>query len=217
MIKIVIIDFDDTLCLTEEACFKLENDIAGQMRLPPMTRKTHQKNWGAPLREAISDRLPGVDAEKFMELIEIEVERYVHNGHLDTISKENIQTLDKLKGAGKKLALLTSRSHGEVRHLLHESHPISQRIEKIYHQGNSEHRKPDPRVFDQVLSHFEAQPAACVYIGDAVTDAMAAKGAGMQFIAVMESGLRSREDFEGWNVDFYADKFPDILQYILAP
>ncbi len=28
MIKLVLIDFDDTLCLTEKACFRIENDVA---------------------------------------------------------------------------------------------------------------------------------------------------------------------------------------------
>jgi phosphoglycolate phosphatase len=31
MIKAVIIDVDDTLCLTESICFELENDVLKQM------------------------------------------------------------------------------------------------------------------------------------------------------------------------------------------
>ena len=121
-----------------------------------------------------------------------------------------------MEEVGKRLAILTSRSLSEMRHLLHESHPINQKIEKIYHQENSEYLKPDPRVFNQVIDYFDVLPSECVYIGDTVSDAAAAKGAGTHFIAVLESGLKRKKDFDGQNVDFFADKFPDILKYVLA-
>lgn len=46
MIKAVIFDFDDTICLTEELCFHLENRIAQEMGYKPMTHEAHKKNWG---------------------------------------------------------------------------------------------------------------------------------------------------------------------------
>jgi phosphoglycolate phosphatase-like HAD superfamily hydrolase len=54
----------------------------------------------------------------------------------------------------------------------------------------------------------------CVYVGDAVTDAIAANGAGMHFIAVLESGLRQKEDFKKVRVDFFAKKFSDTVSYL---
>lgn len=44
MIKLVIIDFDDTLCLTEKACFKMENYVAQKMGFAPINREAHIKN-----------------------------------------------------------------------------------------------------------------------------------------------------------------------------
>ena len=99
--------------------------------------------------------------------------------------------------------------------MLHDYHPLSSRIEVFYHKDNSDYLKPDPRVFSQVLKHFSVKPKECAYVGDALSDAAAAKGAGMHFIAVLESGVHMEKDFTDYNVDFFAKKFVDITDYIL--
>lgn len=102
----------------------------------------------------------------------------------------------------------------EVEHLLAEDHPINTRIEKLYHLDNSDYAKPDPRVFTKILADFSVTNEETVYVGDSITDGLAAKGAGLHFIAVMESGLRTKDDFSHIPVDHFADTFPEILQYI---
>lgn len=143
------------------------------------------------------------------------MEEYAKDGKQDPITNGNLQVLDILKESGKKIAILTSRSFPEVKHLLHESHPLRTTVEAFYHKDNSTYIKPDPRVFDQILSHFHVLPIETVYVGDAISDAVAAKGAGLHFIAVLESGLRMKKDFDGQQVDFFAGTFPDIVPYIL--
>lgn len=214
MIKLVIIDFDDTLSLTEEACFEIENHIAEKLGFPPMTRKTHQKNWGKPVKEAILERIPGINSKAFMKVLAEILPRFVQKGKIDAISDDNIHTLKKLKNNGKHLAILTSRSFQEVEHLLDENHHLNKLIEKIYHSDNSKYLKPDPRVFDQIIVNFNVKPHEAVYIGDSLGDAISAKGAGIHFIALLESGLRAKEDFKQASVDFFAQTFPEILLYI---
>lgn len=214
MIKLVIIDFDDTLCLTEEACFHMENEVANSLGFPSMSRITHQENWGKPLAEAIIKRFPGINADKFMEKLALTIPKYTKEGKLDAILPQNLQTLDKLKKSGKKLAILTSRTFAEVTHLLHEKHPLNKRIEMFYHRDNSDYVKPDPRVFDKILAHFKVKPSEAVYIGDALSDALVTNKAGIHFIALLESNLRSKKDFSKYKVDCFASKFPDILKYL---
>jgi phosphoglycolate phosphatase len=215
MFKAVLIDIDDTLCLTEEACFNLENEVAVGMGFSPMTRATHQKNWGKALEFAILDRIPGINSDEFMKRVEKVIADKVYSGALDSISEENLNVLRKLKKAGIKLAIVTSRSFIEAKHLLQETHPLSNLIDAFYHKDNSEFLKPDPRVFDQAFVKFNVKPEECVYLGDAINDAIATTGAGMHFIAVLESGLKTKEDFAGYTVDYFAAKFTDIADYIL--
>lgn len=214
MIKLVLIDFDDTLCLTEKSCYKIENMIAAKMGFTPMIRSTHIKNWGIPLEEAITERIPGIDAKAFMLEIEKEFPRFIKNGQLDKITDINLKTLVKIRKKGIKTAILTARSFIEVRHLLDINHPLSSKIDAFYHKDNSQYLKPDPKVFDQALRHFNTKPDECIYIGDSTNDAVSAKEAGLHFIALLESGLRTEKDFHSIPVDFFAIKFEDILSYI---
>lgn len=216
MIKVVILDFDDTLCLTEKACFILENKIAGEMGFPPMTRKTHQKNWGKFLGDAIVERIPGINPVEFVKRQEAYFEKYMSRSGFDTISDSNLEVLDKLKNAGKKLAILTNRSFVEAKHLMHEDHPLTKRLDFFYHKDILDYHKPDPRAFNQALKYFDIKPSQVVYVGDSLGDANAAKKAGMHFIAVMESGIRKKEDFKEYRVDLFAPKFTDITDYILS-
>lgn len=218
MIKVVLLDFDDTLCLSEESCFNFENTIAASMGHKPMSRTIHQITWGQNLHEAIKERIPGIDADEFMKRFEHMVPDAITNGTFDSVPERNLAVLDKLKDAGKKLAIVTSRSYGEVKYLMDKTHPLSSRIDIIFHRENSEHLKPDPRVFNKALYEFDVTPKDCVYVGDTLKDGFAAKEAGLEFIAVLESGLVVKDTFKNVNipVDFYAEKFTDILPYILS-
>jgi phosphoglycolate phosphatase len=214
MIKAVIIDFDDTLTMTEESFFNIENQVAAQMGFAPMTREAHKKNWGTTLKGAIKERFPEINAEEFMERLEKSLPDFVTNGRVDSINEANIRTLKTLKKFGHRLAILTSRQPAEVKHLLKGEHLVNGFFEQIYHAGNLDFLKPDPRAFDQSLAYFDIKPQEAVYVGDSLGDGISAKGAGLHFIALMESGLRTKEYFAPVKVDFFANKFPDILDYI---
>src|SRR5690348_14756151 len=161
MIKVVLLDFDDTLCMSEESCFHFENEIAKSMGFQPMSRTIHKITWGQNLHEAIKERIPGIDADEFMKRFEQMVPDAIANGTFDNVPERNLEVLDKLKAAGKKLAIITSRSFGEVKYLMDKAHPLSTRIDMIYHRDNLEHLKPDPRVFNKALYEFDVAPKEC--------------------------------------------------------
>lgn len=209
-IKLVILDFDDTLSMTEEACFLLENTVAAKLGFEPMSRQSHQKNWGLPVEKAIVDRIPGIDPEVFLSELTKMMSVYVENGLFDVVTKTNLSVLDTLKKSGYHLAILTSRTEDEIKHLLSLNHPLSTRIDAFYHRDNNIYRKPDPRVFNIILEKFTIQPDEAVYIGDTVSDASCALGAGLFFIATLESGLRSKNDFNEVPVDLFIHSFDEL-------
>lgn len=216
MIKLVSVDFDGTLCMTEESTYFIENEVAVQMGHEPMSREVHQKTWGQELEIAIKERVPGINVPRFMELLYAAHMAAVKEGSIDTVSDENLQAMDKLMANYLKLALLTSRSIDEAQHLMHDDHPLNSRMEKFYYKENSDFLKPDPRVFAKVLKDFDLKPSEIVYVGDAVSDAKAAKGAGLHFVAVLESGVRAKEDFKNLGVDYFATTFLEATNYILS-
>jgi phosphoglycolate phosphatase len=213
-IKAVVIDVDDTLCLTEAACFDLENEALRRVGRLPMERAVHLATWGQPLFEAIKERSPGLNVDVFATQYHPVVEEFVASGRLDVIPDANYAALDSLITDGKDIMLLTSRTFIELKHMLEPDHLLASRVKSFYHKDNTAFHKPDPRAFDELFTTHGFAPDECVYIGDSPTDAHAANGAGMHFIASLESGIRQQRDFADFTVDAFVHRFPDIVDTI---
>lgn len=166
--------------------------------------------------EAILQRIPNIDPQEFMIRLAKSLPLFVAEGKLDTVSKENLRTLQKLKDVGKLLTVVTSRTLSEVEHLLEPNHELHVFLDGFYHKDKTIYHKPDPRVFDVMLQDFMVQPNEVVYIGDAPTDAKAATEAGMHFIATLESGIRTKEDFSSVMIDAFVDTFSDVERLLLG-
>jgi phosphoglycolate phosphatase len=214
MIEALIIDVDDTLCLTEAACFDMENETLAAIGREAMPRELHIRTWGQPLFEAMLTRSPGVDIVAFRAAYQPIIAEYTNSGKLDTIPDVNYEALDKLLTMGKLLLVLTSRTHDELKHMLEPDHQLAERIKAFYCKDNTQYHKPDPRAFNELLENSGLRPENCAYVGDSTSDAIATKQAGIHFIASLESGLRQREDFFGLTVDIFVDKFPDVVDAI---
>lgn len=214
MIKAVILDFDDTLCLTEEICFQLENDVLKEMGRPKMNRKVHLETWGHQLSEVISERSKGVNANEFFKIYPKVLKRYISDGLLDAIPEENLDTLRKLERDGKHLAILTNRNYEELKHILAEEYLLNGLVKDFYHRDNSVYHKPDPRTFNDIMVKNNLKPKECVYVGDSPIDAKAALGAKINFIASLESGLRKKTEFNELGVDYFINKFTELADAI---
>ncbi|MFZ2025047.1 MAG: HAD family hydrolase [Microgenomates group bacterium] len=214
MIKLILVDFDDTLCLSEEACFHLENEIAEKLGFTPMSRTVHQANWGKPLKDAIVERIPGIDGEKFMGLFAEVSRKYVDQGTFDHISEENLGVLRQLRENGYKVVIQTSRQHCEVEYLVSDRSPLAPVIDGFFYQERSQYKKPDPRVFLLPSTSFHVSFQEMVYVGDAFTDVQWCKAAGIHFIASLESGLRTKEDFEKLGATMFIHKFAELPERI---
>ncbi len=205
-IKLVVFDFDDTLCMTESGCFEMENEAAQKLGLPEMSREIHIRTWGLPFPEALPVRFPGVDVARFLETIKELIPAYVACGKVDCVPDKNLALLDQLKEAGFKLAVLTAREGFECGHLLEPGGRLSRRLDRFYHKGAYDSMKPDPRVFDVVLRDFGVAPKESLYVGDSPGDAASALGAGLCFIACLESGVRDLSAFNGHAIDGHVFK-----------
>ena len=211
MIRAVIVDVDDTLCLTEAASFDLENEVLARMGRPPMPRAVHLSTWGEVLLDAMPHRSPGLDLRRFADLFPVVHREYLAAGRLDVIPAENLDALDTLVSDGRTVMLLTSRTETEVEHMLAPEHALAGRVSRAYHQGNTRFRKPDPRVFDELLADTGFRPTECVYVGDSPGDALAAGGAGIRFIACLQSGVRRLDEFDPRYVTTSIATFPDLV------
>jgi phosphoglycolate phosphatase-like HAD superfamily hydrolase len=214
-IKAIGFDLDDTLVMTEPSAFETENRILAQMGRPSMDREVHYQTWGGKLDEMIAIRSPGVNVDEFMRLFAEEFQRRLKSNEVDHLTEEVENTLIRLGDKGYYLFLLTNRDGFETVHLSEGRHPISLHIapENVYHKDNVTSPKPSPAAFDW-LWRKGFKPDECVYVGDSVIDGQAASGAGMHFIATLESGIRSREDFKDIPVAMFINKFSELTELI---
>jgi phosphoglycolate phosphatase len=214
VIRAVIVDVDDTLCLTEAASFDLENEVLVRMGRRPMSRAVHLSTWGEVLLDAMPHRSPGLDLHRFAELFPAVHREYLTAGRLDVIPPENLEALDTFVSQGRTVLLLTSRAEAEVQHMLAPDHVLARRVSAAYHQGNTRFRKPDPRVFDELLTETGFAPGECVYVGDSPGDAVAAGGADIRFVACLQSGVRRLDEFDPRYITASVDAFPDLVSVV---
>jgi len=214
-IKAVIVDFDDTLCMSEADCFALENETLRRMGRDAQSRDIHKKTWGNySLEESMELRSPGIDLAEFWRTFPVVHTEFVEKGLIDVVTESSMQVLHQLKDMSLQVMVLTSRSEIESRHLLLPTHKISSVIDAFYHKDNTQWHKPDPRVFSHIEYEHGFKPNECVYVGDTVGDAAAAKGADLHFIASLESGLRSKSDFIDYAVDAFIETFTELPSVI---
>jgi phosphoglycolate phosphatase len=215
-IRAVGFDLDDTLVMSESAAFEFENKILKLMGRPAMDRSVHQASWGQHIGDAISERSPGIDAKRFMALFQSEWRKHLeHNSDHDKLSQEVDTLLRKLSEKGYYLFILTGRDGFETAHIRSAGHSIALHFapEDIYHKDNVSYPKPDPRAFDWLFK-LGYEPQECLFIGDSLIDAEAACGAGLNFIATLESGLKKPADFKQYQATGFINKLSDLAEIL---
>ena len=71
--------------------------------------------------------------------------------------------------------------------------------------------KPDPWALELAARRIGMSPAHCLYVGDALTDGVAAAAAGMQFAAVSAKPGRLGEFVDQGIATVYAETMADLL------
>ncbi len=113
--------------------------------------------------------------------------------------------LEKLKSAGKKLAVVTSRSRWSLDIYLKHLN-IYDYFDFTITPDDVTNAKPDPEPTQLALKKSKSAPHEALFIGDAVYDCMSANAAGVDFAYVNWSHTPS-EKFSGitWSLDTLTD------------
>ena len=117
-----------------------------------------------------------------------ELERYYMEynlTHLDTITGYPgiPEVIDDLAGAGLRQAVVTSKRRSVAEQTLMFA-GIPDAAQLVVALEDSERHKPDPEPLLVALDRVDARPQEAVYVGDAVTDLLAAQAARLAGIGV---------------------------------
>lgn len=158
-------------------------------------------------------KYPHIDFDQLLD----EVRAYV-NSHLDSlVLYEGVQeTLEQLSASGVTMALVSSSSRQLLKKGL-ELHGLDGYFESIISGDDVTRHKPHPEPFLQTLSVLDALPEEVIIIGDAKTDVIAGKAAGLAtclFLPPENELFYDFEDFMQSQPDAAITQMTDLLEVI---
>ncbi len=191
MIRAIIFDSDDTLIDFSGKAVKCIQETAIKLNLKPYNKNDINKLWGRSLKYIVKE-LYGkkyyrkfkkiyfriINKIKFKELkgARIVIKLLKNNYFLGVLSAKPSQIMFKnFKDAGFHI----------------------KDFKFAFSADDTKFHKPSPRVFDKakkILRKYKISNNEVIYVGDALIDYLAAKSAGLKFIAVTQ-GYYKKNDF----------------------
>lgn len=187
MKSIVLFDFDDTLVDTYDSRAPAIVEYCWQVHGAHISESDIKKVWGQPFVQKMQALSGSTD---------ISVERYLAIAEKFPIipfkdAEPTLRDLSNRFTLGVVTALASPILHNCLESLGWNKGVFS----VLCASDTNPYHKPDPRVFDAVMTVLEIAPEMrnrVVYIGDALSDAQAATGAGLQFVGIARDEYRAR-------------------------
>lgn len=124
------------------------------------------------------------------------------------------ELLDRLEDAGVQIAVVTSKRRSTAEVAL-DLVGIGGRIEVVGALEDTVTHKPDPAPLRHAAAVLGVEPSACVYVGDATVDVLAAQAAGMAAVAVTW-GAGERDDLVALDPAGLCDSVAELEVLLLA-
>ncbi|MBQ7119609.1 MAG: HAD family hydrolase [Oscillospiraceae bacterium] len=212
-IKAVLFDLDGTLLntlsdLTDSVNFMLEN-----FGFPTHSEQKIRSIVGHGVKNLISRALPPDASE---ELFEKALSTYKAHYETNQINKTAPYAgipamLRELKSRGIKLAIVSNK-HNEATQFL-SRHYFGDLIDFTIGNCDFLEKKPAPDMANYVLDKLDISKNEAVFAGDAETDILTAKNAGLPCITVTW-GFRDRDELIGSGAEIFVDEPKDFISVI---
>lgn len=127
-----------------------------------------------------------------------------------------IEVLEKLKKAGKRMALITTSKHDFVKHLL-DKYGITHYFDAIIAGDDVTNHKPHPEPIEKALKELGGNKPDAVMIGDSDKDIGAGVNAGIDsilFYPPEHTKFYKLEDLELLHPTHVVHDFRQILQFV---
>jgi len=213
--EICFFDLDGTLTQSE---FGVGASIRGALKhfgVPEPDDQELRRYIGPPLMHSLR-HYAGLTGEQIGEAIEIYRSLYNTKGYQDAPLYPGIpEALDRLKAAGKTLAVVTSKPEGIARKVL-EYQGLFRWFTDLFGPDDSERESGKEELIRKAIRHYGLSDGRrAVMIGDRKYDILGAKGAGIDSIGVLY-GYGSREELIEAGATWIAERpeeLPDRVEH----
>ncbi|MBR3560719.1 MAG: HAD-IA family hydrolase [Oscillospiraceae bacterium] len=210
----ILFDMDGTVLDTLQDLWASTNAVLRELGFPERGMDDIRSYVGNGARNQIRRALPEGSGD---DVIDDALARYraYYAAHCRDHTKPYpgvAELLETLKGAGKRLAVVSNKPDAAVR-LLSAEH-FGTLMDVAIGETPSLRRKPAPDTVDAALAALGAEKNGAVYVGDSEVDVATAQNAGLPLIAV-SWGFRSRAALRAAGAAVIVDTPEQLLPLLL--
>ncbi len=213
MLSAALFDFDGTLVDTTEMIYQsMRHATTSVLGRDDFTREQLLANVGQPLPR----QMQLMDAEK-AELL-LEAYRAHHEENHDALIAEFpgiAEALQRLRAAGVKVAVVTSKRRSSVEMALEALPSLDLVVDRFVTLEDTTEHKPHPEPLLKGLELVGNVPKdQAVYVGDSPFDVQAAKAAGLRSVAV-SWGAFSEDTLRQADPDYLVPDIDAVVDVLL--
>ena len=164
----------------------------------------------AGVGQPLMAQMERLSADHARELYDVYRE-YNHRRHDELIRgyEGMAEVLDALKAAGRRLGIVTSKSH-DTTEMAFRAVGLREHFDVVVTASDTAEHKPSPVPLRLCLERLGASPGGSLYVGDSPVDIEAGKAAGMATAAVAW-GVFGREALLAAGPDYWLDDPRELL------
>ena len=215
-IELLIFDLDGTLIDSKLDLANSVNAARAHLGLDPLNLAVISTcvGFGAPvlIRRALSGEATEPEIARALEFFL----DYYHDHALDSTRfyPGVRESLERLHGGGKRLAILTNKPVAISRAVL-EGLEAVQLFFRVYGGDSFAAKKPDPAGIEKLMNEAAVGRNATMMVGDTVVDVETARNAGVRACGV-RFGF-APEPFDSAQPDLLVDRMEDLADWVLGP
>lgn len=215
--KACIFDLDGTLSDTLNSIAYFGNKAlqrCGLNKIPVEQYKVLAGNGAKTLVRRMLEYNDCHDEDLFNKVFEYYCDTYDSNFLYLTKAYDGIhELLDKLKGMGIKIAVLSNKPHSTTKKVI-DSLFGGDCFDACFGGREGVPLKPDPQALTEIIEGLKVKPEECVYIGDTATDMQTGKNAGVFTVGVLW-GFRGRAELEEACADLIISHPLELAEFVV--
>lgn len=210
-IRTLLFDLDGTLINTNDLIIASFLHTAETYAPGKYGREDVLQFIGPPLEESLRTINPEADVEEMINTYR--THNHEHHDRLVEAYDGVVETLDKLKQAGFKLGIVTTKMRQTVDMGIKLT-KIADKFETIVTLDDVTHAKPHPEPVVRAMNELDANPEETIMVGDNTHDIEAGKNAGTKTAGVAWT-VKGRQVLDDLEPDYMLEHMSDILKIVM--